>query len=148
MDFNASVIYGKFSAGSAARDLATPVPIYNDRIDEVAEFFGVMLELVNAINKNRVFLNERNASFCRIVDDDGELWYKYYALIIHKSKYLSQFLSSINLLSPSSLLVSFLLSFLTPTLSFPSLPSSFLFTPFHLSLYFLPLSSSRYCHLL
>ena len=75
IDFNISVIYGEFSAGGAARDLATPVPIYNDRIDEVAEFFGVMLELVNAINKNRVFLNERNASFCRIVDDDGELWY-------------------------------------------------------------------------
>ena len=61
-------------AGETARDLDTPVQIFNDNIDEVTEFFGVKLELVSAVNEDRVFLNERNQSLCRIVDDDSKLW--------------------------------------------------------------------------
>ena len=59
-------------AGDSSRDLDTSVMIVNDDIDEVNEVFAVLLELVSAVNPDKVFLDERNASLCRIVDDDGE----------------------------------------------------------------------------
>ena len=64
------------------------------------------------------------------MDDDGELWYiRYYALIIHKSKYLPQFLSSINLLS--FITPCFLPSFIPHSHIVLSFPPLFLFSSLH-----------------
>ena len=54
-------------------DLSTPVIIYDDDIDEVDEVFAVRLEVVHAQNMDRVNIISRNASLCRIVDNDSKL---------------------------------------------------------------------------
>ena len=54
-------------------DLSTPVIIYNDDIDEIDEVFAVRLEVIHAQNMDRVNIMSRNASLCRIVDNDSEL---------------------------------------------------------------------------
>lgn len=72
IDFNASIITGEFGAGDYSRDLDMSLMIFNDNIDEVNEVFAVLLELVSAENPDKVNLSERNATLCRIVDDDGK----------------------------------------------------------------------------
>ena len=70
IDFNASNLTGVFTGDD--RSLAFSVMVVNDDIDEEDELFAVLLELVSAVNPNRVDLGERNISLLRIADDDGE----------------------------------------------------------------------------
>ena len=58
-----------FLLGSITR---VTVTIIDDDINEVDEFFSILLELVSAVNPHRVDLGERNISLLRIYDDDGE----------------------------------------------------------------------------
>ena len=51
------------------------IGITNDIINEAGEVFVVRLELVNAVDPNRVNLNVRIASLCRIGDNDRKLIY-------------------------------------------------------------------------
>ncbi len=46
------------------------ISLINDEINEGAEVFVVMLELVDAVDPDRVDLRVRNASLCRIGDND------------------------------------------------------------------------------
>ncbi len=46
------------------------IPIIDDDINEGDEIFAVILELIDAVDPNRVDLNFRNASLCRIGDND------------------------------------------------------------------------------
>ena len=70
MDFNASNLTGVFFGNE--RSLAMSVIVVNDDIDEEDEIFAVLLELVSAVNPDRVDLSERNISLIWITDDDGE----------------------------------------------------------------------------
>ena len=69
MDFNASNLIGVFVGDD--RSLALSVPVVDDDIDEEDKFFAILLELVSAVNPDRVDLSERNISLARINDDDG-----------------------------------------------------------------------------
>ena len=53
--------------------------VFDDDINEVEQVFVVLLELVSAENPDKVDLSQRNASLCRIMDDDCEcsVLYKY-----------------------------------------------------------------------
>ncbi len=46
------------------------ISLSNDEINEGHEVFVVMLKLVDAVDPDRVDLSVRNASLCRIVDND------------------------------------------------------------------------------
>ena len=70
IDFNASNITGVFVGNT--RNLVLSVMVVDDDIDEDDEFFAVLLEVVDAVNPDRVDLSERNISVFRIADDDGE----------------------------------------------------------------------------
>ena len=70
VDFNASNLIGVLVGNR--RSLAMSVPIVDDDIDEEDEFFAILLELVSAVNPDRVDLSERNISLLRIYDNDGE----------------------------------------------------------------------------
>lgn len=54
-------------------DLSVPFRIFNDSINEPEEDFVVLLEIRDAVNPAAVNLDFRNASVCRIIDDDGML---------------------------------------------------------------------------
>ena len=69
-DFNTSNLTGVLVGNT--RDLALSVRVVDDDIDEDNELFAVLLEVVDAVNPNRVDLSERNISVLRIADDDGE----------------------------------------------------------------------------
>ena len=72
-DYNSSNITATFGISNEQRDdVATPIPITNDDIDEVDEVFVVVLELVDAVNPDRVDILVRPASLCRIVDEDSK----------------------------------------------------------------------------
>ena len=72
-DYNSSNITATFAISNNQRDdVATPIPITNDDIDEVDEVFVVVLELVDAVNPDRVDILVRSASLCRIVDEDSK----------------------------------------------------------------------------
>ena len=49
------------------------IPLTDDIINEANEVFVVRLELVTAVDPNRVDLTDRNASLCRIGDNDRKL---------------------------------------------------------------------------
>ena len=70
IDFNASNITGVLQGNT--RNLPLSVRVVDDDIDEDDEVFAVLLELVSAVNPDRVDLSERNISVLRIADDDGE----------------------------------------------------------------------------
>ena len=70
IDFNAGNLTGVFVGSQSSLTLS--VPVVNDDIDEVDELFAVLLELVSAVNPDRVDLSERNISLLQITDDDGE----------------------------------------------------------------------------
>ena len=70
IDFNASNLTGVFVGYQPSLTLS--VPVVNDDIEEVDELFVLVLELVSAVNPDRVDLSERNISLARINDDDGE----------------------------------------------------------------------------
>ena len=70
IDFNASNLTGVFVGFQPSLTLS--VPVVNDDIEEVDELFVLLLELVSAVNPDRVDLSERNISLLRIYDDDGE----------------------------------------------------------------------------
>ena len=46
--------------------------VVDDHIDEYDELFAVLLEVVDAVNPDRVDFSERNISVLRIHDDDCE----------------------------------------------------------------------------
>ncbi len=52
------------------------IPLTNDEINEGAEVFVVMLELVDAVDASRVDLSVRNVSLCRIGDNDRKQVYR------------------------------------------------------------------------
>ena len=68
-DFNTSNLTGVLIGSD--RSLAMSMMVVDDDIDEVDELFAVLLELVSAVNPDRVDLSERNISLLRINDDDG-----------------------------------------------------------------------------
>ena len=70
IDFNASNLTGVFVGNQ--RSLAMSVMVNDDDIEEENEVFAVLLELVSAVNPDRVDLSERNISLLQITDDDGE----------------------------------------------------------------------------
>ena len=80
IDFNASNLTGVFVGNQ--RSLAMSVMVNDDDIEEENEVFAVLLELVSAVNPDRVDLSERNISLLRIVDDDGECEYVHMFLLI------------------------------------------------------------------
>ena len=50
-----------------------PIRIFNDAVNEANEqVFVVQLHLVSATNPGSVKLDTRQASLCRIIDDDGK----------------------------------------------------------------------------
>ena len=49
------------------------INVRDDTINEADEVFVVLLEVVDAVDPNRVDLGVRNASLCRIGDDDRKL---------------------------------------------------------------------------
>lgn len=66
-------VTGTFEASDLFTDtVETPIAFFNDDIDEVEQFFIVKLELVSAINPDRVNVQPSIAQ-CRITDDDGKL---------------------------------------------------------------------------
>ena len=73
MDFNSSNITGTFPASDSFRDeIQTSIPIINDDINEVNQFFVVRLELVNATNPERVNIQSRPLCQCEIADEDSK----------------------------------------------------------------------------
>ena len=70
IDFNASNVTGVFVGNQ--RSVTLSVMVVDDDIDEEDELFAILLELVSAVNPDRVDLSERNISLLRITDDDGE----------------------------------------------------------------------------
>ncbi len=54
-------------------EVNTPVTIYDDSRNEATEFFVVTLEVISALNPDKVII-QRHASLCRIADDDRELF--------------------------------------------------------------------------
>ena len=70
IDFNASNITGVFVGNT--RNLVLSVMVVDDDIDEDDELFAVLLEVVDAVNPDRVNLTERNISLFQITDDDGK----------------------------------------------------------------------------
>ena len=70
VDFIASNLTEVFVGDN--RSLVLSVPVVDDDIDEDDEFFAILLELVSAVNPDRVDLSERNISLLQITDDDGE----------------------------------------------------------------------------
>ncbi len=58
------------------------ISLTNDEINEGAEVFMVMLELVDAVDPDRVDLSVRNASLCRNGDNDRK------SIHIHATKAL------------------------------------------------------------
>ncbi len=53
------------------------ISLTNDEINEGAEVFVVMLELVDAVDASRVDLSVRNVSLCRIGDNDRKQAYQF-----------------------------------------------------------------------
>ena len=54
-------------------EISVPVSIVDDDINEAPEqMFVVILKLVEGINQDRISLENRNSSLCRIVDNDGK----------------------------------------------------------------------------
>ena len=53
-------------------EIQTPIPIINDDIDEVNQFFVVRLELVSATNPERVNIESRPFCQCEIADEDSK----------------------------------------------------------------------------
>jgi len=70
IDFNASNVTGVLVGNT--RNLALSVMVVDDDIDEDDELFAVLLEVVDAVNPDRVNLAERNISVLRIADDECE----------------------------------------------------------------------------
>ena len=70
IDFNASNLTGVLIGDD--RSLAMSVMVVDDDIDEYNELFAVLLELVSAVNPDRVDLSERNITLLWIWDDDCE----------------------------------------------------------------------------
>ena len=59
--------------GAVDNERATPIPIFDDSINEAAEqAFVVQLRLVESVNRSSVILTARPASLCRIVDNDSK----------------------------------------------------------------------------
>ena len=55
-------------------ELSVPVAIVDDDVNEATEQdFAVVLKLSESINPERISLETRNASLCRISDNDGKL---------------------------------------------------------------------------
>ena len=54
-------------------DVAAPIAIVNDLINEATEqVFVVQLQLISSVNPGSVDLTTRQASLCRIIDDDSK----------------------------------------------------------------------------
>ena len=68
IDFNASNLTGVFVGYQ--RSLAMSVKVFDDDSKEKDELFAVLLELVSAVNPDKVDLSKRNISLVRITDDD------------------------------------------------------------------------------
>ena len=58
------------------------IAVMDDIINEAEEVFVVRLELIAAVDPNRVNLGVRNASLCHIGDNDGELYRTSYLNVL------------------------------------------------------------------
>ncbi len=63
-----------FSASNSASAVNIPVsiPVNDDNINEGGEVFVVFVELVDAVDDSRVGFSVRDATLCRIGDNDSE----------------------------------------------------------------------------
>ncbi len=73
-DFNTSTQDVTFQASNSASAVNIPIsiPISDDNIIEGDEVFVVFMELVGAVDDSRMDFSFRNATLCRIRDNDSE----------------------------------------------------------------------------
>ena len=74
-DFNNTVIRITFAPDEDGNvnDVAAPIPIVNDLINEATEqVFVAQLQLISSVNRGSVDLSTRLTSLCRISDDDSK----------------------------------------------------------------------------
>ncbi len=63
--------------------VSVTITLTNDEINEGAEVFVVMLELVDAVDASRIDLSVWNVSLCRIGDNDRKQAYPKTSLILN-----------------------------------------------------------------
>ncbi len=63
--------------------VSVTITLTDDEINEGAEVFVVMLELVDAVDASRIDLSFRNVSLCRIGDNDRKQVYRKISLIVN-----------------------------------------------------------------
>ena len=62
-----------FRAGDSGVSRSILVPIVDDGINEASEFFVAIVELIDAVDSERVTFNQRSATLCEITDNDRKL---------------------------------------------------------------------------
>ena len=72
VDFDDSVHVVTVPAGQKVQDITYNISIFDDEIDEADEGFFVLLEVVDPAVAPFVDLSYRNASLCRIDDNDSK----------------------------------------------------------------------------
>ena len=73
-DFSNQTFTVTFTANSPAESKSIFVPIVDDDINEASEFFVAIVELIDAVDPERVTFNQRSATLCEITDNDGKLF--------------------------------------------------------------------------
>ena len=71
LDYNSSPLTVTFPGNTRTLEVSADVNITDDLVDEVRQFFFVLLEVVNATNMNRINLTTSIVQ-CNIDDNDGE----------------------------------------------------------------------------
>ena len=71
LDYNSSPLTVTFPGNTRTLEVSADVNITDDLVDEVRQFFFVLLEVVNATNINRINLTTSIVQ-CNIDDNDGE----------------------------------------------------------------------------
>ena len=77
LDYSSSPLTVTFPGNTRTQEVSADVNINDDFVEEVRQFFFVLLKVLNATNINRIHLNTSIVQ-CNIIDNDGE----YFPLII------------------------------------------------------------------
>lgn len=95
-------------------EISVPVSIVDDDINEAPEqMFVVILKLVEGINQDRISLENRNSSLCRIVDNDG----KHMHAVCYSQQYITCIIFKLYI-SHFALIVAIAIGFEQPSYTF------------------------------
>ena len=82
LDFDNSsrtVVFQADEGHNPVTDLFVPIPIFDDDVDESEQYFIVQIMVASAVSRNLITLR-REASRCRIIDNDRECLHDYTTL--------------------------------------------------------------------